>query len=99
MKYAVISLQGHQYKVEEGQEILVDSLGGEKPDPKVFLVVDGKAVKIGTPEVSGAKVSLKVLGEEKGKKLYVQTFKAKSRYRRKKGFRPLYTHLLVQSIS
>ncbi len=100
MKYAIVKIKGQQYKVSEGDEILVDKLGADKPDVKVFLVVDKKGVKIGKPEVKGAKVKIKILeAEEKGKKLYVQTFKAKSRYRRKIGFRPIYSRLLVEKIS
>ena len=99
MKYAVVKIKGQQYKVSEGDEILVDKLGTDKPDVKVFLIVDGKGVKIGKPEVEGAKVKMKILeAEEKGRKLYVQTFKAKSRYRRKIGFRPIYSRLLVEKI-
>lgn len=100
MKYAIVKIKGQQYKVSEGDEILVDKLGTDKPDVKVFLVVDEKSVKIGKPEVKGAKVKMKILeAEEKGKKLYVQTFKAKSRYRRKIGFRPIYSRLLIEKIS
>lgn len=100
MKYAIVKIKGQQYKVSEGDEILVDKLGTDKPDVKVFLVVDEKSVKIGKPEVKGVKVKMKILeAEEKGKKLYVQTFKAKSRYRRKIGFRPIYSRLLIEKIS
>lgn len=99
MKYAVISLQGQQYKVSEGDEILVDKLS-EKPKADVLMVVfDGKA-KIGKPSVTGASVKLKVVsGEEKGKKLTVSKYKAKSRYRKKLGFRHLYSRLLVEKIN
>jgi len=98
-KYAVIRIKGHQYKIAEGDELLVDKLGG-KPEPQVLLVNDGKKVKIGTPTVKGAKVVFKVIAEEeKGKKLYVRKFKAKSRYRKKIGFRPVYSRLLVEKIS
>ena len=100
MKYAIVKIKGQQYKVSEGDEILVDKLGTDKPEVKVLLVVDKKVVKIGKPEVKGAKIKIKILeAEEKGKKLYVQTFKAKSRYRRKLGFRPIYSRLLIEKIS
>ena len=100
-KYAVIRLKGQQFKVEEGDEILVGKLAEkEKPEADVLLVANGKGVKVGKPTVSGAKVSLKILeAEEKGEKLHVMTYKAKSRYRRKIGFRPVYTRLLVQKIT
>lgn len=100
MSYAVIRIKGHQYKVSEGDELLVDKLGEkEKPEAEVLLVANKKK-KIGNPTVKGAKVKLKVLErEEKGKKLHVRTFKAKARYRRKKGFRPVFTRLKVEKIT
>jgi large subunit ribosomal protein L21 len=98
-KYAVIKIKGTQYKVSEGDEILVDKLNG-KPEPEVLLLVDDDKVKVGKPKVTGASLKLKVLNEvEKGEKISVQTFKAKSRYRRKIGFRPQYSRILVEKIS
>ena len=101
LKFAVVRIKGKQYKVSEGDEVLVDKLGEkEKAEVEVLLVSEGTKVKIGKPTVKGAKVTLKILEpEEKGKKLHVQTFKAKSRYRRKIGFRPLYTRFQVSKIS
>ena len=100
MKYAVVKIKGQQYRISEGDEILVDKLGTDKPEVRVLLVADGKSVKVGKPEVKDAKIKIKVLEEEeKGKKLYVQTFKAKSRYRRKLGFRPTFSKLLIEKIS
>ena len=100
MKYAIIEIKGQQYKVSEGDEILVGKLGKEKPEAEVLLVKSDKTVKVGKPTVKGAKVALKVIkDEEKGKKLHVQTFKAKSRYRRKIGFRPVFTRLKVTKIT
>lgn len=99
MKYAVIKYQGHQYKIVEGSEILVDKLLA-KSEPQVLLVVDDGKVKIGKPFVKETKVKIKVLAEaEKGEKLDIFKFKAKSRYRRKTGFRPVYSRVLIEKIS
>jgi len=98
-KYAVIGLKGHQYKVTEGQEIVVDSMVGAKPEPRVMLLVDGDKVKVGKPTLPLVKIKLKeVAALEKGKKVTVVKYKAKSRYRRKMGFRPQLTRLLVEKI-
>lgn len=100
-KYAVVRIAGHQYKVEEGQEILVDKL----QDPKkivseVLLMVDGDKVEVGAPVLKDAKISLKVLKDmEKGEKIEVKKYKAKSRYRRHTGFRPQFTRLAVEKIA
>lgn len=101
MKYAVIRIKGQQFKVEEKDEILVGKLGEkEKPEAEVLLTVNNGSVKVGDPLVKGAKVTFKVIDpEEKGKKLHVITYKAKSRYRRKKGFRPVYSRLRVEKIT
>jgi len=97
MKYAVIEINNNQFKVSEGEEFLVDKLNGE-PNARVMFVSDGEMVEVGTPYLKNAKVELKVLGEAEGKKLHVMTYKAKSRYRRKLGFRPSYTKLQVNYI-
>lgn len=98
-KYAVIRLQGHQYKVSEKDEILVDLLGDKKPEPEVLLISDEGKVKIGKPIIKDAKITFKILEPEvKGEKIYVSKYKAKSRYRRRTGFRPKYSKLLVQTI-
>jgi len=57
-------------------------------------------VKVGKPVVKGAEVKLKVVTEiEKGEKIEVYHFKAKSRYRKHTGFRPQYTRVSVEKIS
>lgn len=99
MKYAVIKVSGHQYRVSEGEEILVDKLSDSKVEPEVLLVVDEGKVSLGKPSVSDIKIKIKVLGEEKGEKLDVYKFKAKSRYRKHIGFRPKYTRLLIEKIT
>ncbi len=98
MKYAVVVLQGHQYKVTEGQEVLVDRLVGVI-EPKILLVCDEAEVKVGNPTVSGAEVVFSLIGHEKGEKIDVFKYKSKSRYRKKTGFRAFLTKLKVEKIS
>ena len=100
-KYAVIRLQGKQYKVTEADEILIDKVADPKKiEPEVLLFVDEKKTKVGKPVLKDVKVKVKVLTEmEKGEKIDVYKFKAKSRYRKHIGFRPQFTKLLIESIS
>ena len=99
MDYAVLRIKGHQYKVSEGQEILVDKIGDAKVEADILLVSKDGKIKVGKPFVKDAKVTIKVLGEEKGEKIDVYKYKSKSRYRRHTGFRSQLTRLLVQKIS
>jgi len=103
--YAVVDLQGHQYIVSEGAELIVDNVDkaqGEKLlVDKVLALFDekGTEVKVGTPYVSGAQVELEVGTTQKGEKVRILKFKRKTRYARLKGFRPLQTVLTVKKIS
>ena len=102
--YAVIEIQGHQYIVEKDSEIIVDRI--EHEQGKSFSVdsvlavfdKDAKAVHVGTPYVSWARVELNVHEHNQWDKLHVIKFKRKNRYQRKIGFRPQQTVLTVKSI-
>lgn len=65
----------------------------------VLLVSDEGDVTVGSPSVDGAVVTAEVLEHGKGKKIYTFKYKAKVRYRRKRGHRQGYTRLSVTSIS
>lgn len=64
----------------------------------MLFLGDDKATFVGNPFVEGAKVIATSLGEVKGKKLTVFKYKAKVRYRRKKGHRQTYSRILINEI-
>ncbi|MBU1327240.1 50S ribosomal protein L21 [Patescibacteria group bacterium] len=102
--FAVIRISGKQYKVSVGDTIEVDHLDGdvgqEIPLESVLLYVgkDNKA-KVGKPTVKNTKAVVKIIEQKKGKKIDVLRFKAKSRYRKLRGFRPMLTKIEIVSIS
>lgn len=99
--FAIVEIAGKQYKAVAGQELVVDKLAqdiGAVTLDKVLMIVQDGAVKIGTPYVSRVSVAAKVIAQEKGDKIYVVKFKAKSRYRRRTGFRAQQTRILVEKI-
>ena len=102
MEYAVVKIGGSQYKVKVGDEFEVLRLpqkeGEEIELPEVLLVVDDGQVKVGQPKVEGVKIKAKILSHFKGEKIRVSRFKAKSRYRKTKGFRPFYTRIKILKI-
>lgn len=101
MKYAIFSYNGNQYKVSEGQEILIEgSVSGKKMEfDNVLLVADGDKVLLGNPQVKGARVVGEIVEEVKGDKVRVLKYKAKSRYRRVRGHRSRYTRVRISKIS
>ena len=58
---------------------------------------EGRTI-VGNPTIEGAKVIAMSHGEVKGEKVLVGKYKAKTRYRRKKGHRQKYTQIEVQNI-
>ncbi len=102
MKYAIIESGGKQYKAVEGTAIEVDLLPvevGEHVDlNQVLLFVDGDEVKVGAPEITGAKVKTTVVSHVKGPKIIVFKYRPKKRIRVKTGHRQQYTRLMVNSI-
>jgi large subunit ribosomal protein L21 len=100
MKYAVIKYFDRQYKISEGETLLVDKLGSTSIKPEVLLFVDDEKVEIGKPHLDKVKVDLKMIEDSvKGEKIHVFKYKAKSRYRKRIGFRPLYSKISVEKIS
>lgn len=101
--FAVVEIQGKQYKVAKADVLSVERMEGTVGDmvsfDRVLLVSDGKTSKIGTPVVAGAVVKAKILAQEKGEKMEVRRYKSKVRYRKHIGFRPQLTKLEIVSIS
>lgn len=101
---AVIETGSKQYLVSVGDKVTVEKLVTEAGDTLTFdnvllVVADDSSVKLGKPYVTGAKVTGKVLAQQRGQKLTVFKYRAKSRYRRKTGHRQSETVVQIQSIS
>ena len=96
--YAIISLQGKQYRVEEGQRLIVDRLStpADKPfhPPVLFVGGDGKAEF--SPK--GAQVTAKVVQDVLGDKIRIGKYKPKSGIRRHTGHRSKLTEIEITAI-
>ena len=89
--YAVIETGGKQYRVELGSELHVELLdatpGSEVTFDRVLLVRTDTSTEVGTPVVSGAKVTALVVGQERGVKTISFKYRPKARSRITKGHR------------
>jgi large subunit ribosomal protein L21 len=101
--YAIVETGGKQFKVEEGDTLLVEKLNREAGETveleKVLALVEDGSVTLGKPYVDGAKVQVKIVEHGKGKKILVFKYKPKKNYRRTRGHRQPYTKVLVESIT
>jgi len=100
--YAVIKTGGKQYRVEQGQTLNVELVGGDD-DGKVeltpVLVVDGSTVLSSPSALRGATVTAKLVGEARGPKVTGFTYKNKSNNRRRWGHRQHYSTIEITGIS
>jgi large subunit ribosomal protein L21 len=98
MSYAIISVGGKQYRVREGERLLVDRLAledGASFTPTVLLAGgDGK------PRLAPADVvvTAKVVSQAKGPKIRIGKYKQRTGYKRHTGFRASLTQIQIESI-
>jgi large subunit ribosomal protein L21 len=99
--YAVVRVGGKQYRVEEGDTLLVDRMSedeGAKVVLEPLLLSDDKNPVFTAGEVGKVKVEAVVRGHERGKKIRVVKFKPKRGYKRTAGHRSEHTRLEITEI-
>lgn len=102
MKKAVIATGGKQYVVSEGETLRVELLKTAEKSVSFgpLLVIDGEKVTVGTPEVKGAKVTVKIVAaDEQTNKVTAIRYKAKKRVHKIHGHRQHQTTIKVTKIT
>ncbi len=100
--FAIVTIAGQQFKVEEGQELFVHQLGASEGDKVSFDEVhliekDGK-VSLGKPFLAGGSVDATVVNHQKGNKVIVFKKKRRKGYRKKNGHRQSFTKIKIEAI-
>src|SRR3954451_251809 len=100
--YAIFEDGSHQFRVSEGDRIVVDRREGEPGTevvfPKVLLVAGPEGPTIGTPVVEGARVVAKIVDQFRSKKIVIQEVRRRKKYRRRPGRRQSHTMALITSV-
>jgi large subunit ribosomal protein L21 len=95
--YAIISLGGKQYRVREGERLLVDRLRadeGATVEPRVLLVGGN-----GTPDLApSSTVTARVVGHELGEKIRIGKYRRRTGYKKHTGHRSRLTRIEIESI-
>lgn len=99
MTYAIISVGGKQYRVHEGERLLVDRVATEEGatfTPAVLLVGGD-----GDPQLSpdGVTVTARVVAAERGPKIRIGKYRKRTGYRRHTGFRSALSRIEIESIA
>lgn len=102
--YAIVEINGQQFKVEEGKKLFVNHMkdveaGKTVEFDKVLLVDKEGSVQVGAPTVSGAKVVCEVVNPlVKGEKVIVFKMKRRKDSRKKNGHRQQFTQVEVKQV-
>ncbi|MEM6379320.1 MAG: 50S ribosomal protein L21 [Bacteroidota bacterium] len=101
--FAIVTIAGQQFKVEEGQKLFVHQLDASEGDKitldQVHLIDNAGTVSIGKPVLSAASVGATVLGHQKGDKVIVFKKKRRKGYKVKNGHRQRFTQIQIDSIA
>ena len=98
--YAIIALGGKQYRVREGERLLVDRLPhdeGKTFHPDVIMLGGDGDATLGDA-LKGAQVTAKISAHVLGKKVVVGKHKRRTGYRRRNGHRSRLSQIEIQSI-
>ena len=100
--YAVIETGGKQYRVQEGTVLKVEKLTAEAGASiefgQVLAMGEGASVKLGTPFISGGKVTGTVQKHGKGDKVSFIKFRRRKHYLRQGTHRQFYTDVKITGI-
>jgi large subunit ribosomal protein L21 len=98
--YAIVKTGGKQYRVSEGQTLLIERLpddDGATVDLRPLLIVDGDNVRDGV-DLADVTVQARILAHERGPKLRIVKFKPKRGYKRRNGHRQELTRIEITTI-
>lgn len=100
--YALVKINGKQYKAQQGDLLKVDRLpkgeGEELEFDSVLMLKDDGNIKVGAPFVDGAKIRAVVTNHGKDRKITVYKYKRRKNYRRKQGHRQRFSVIRVEEI-
>jgi large subunit ribosomal protein L21 len=97
MSYAIITVGGKQYRVREGERLLVDHLKtdeGKTFNPRVLLVGGNGSTEL-SPTTT---VTARVVGHVLGDKVRIGKYRRRTGYRRHNGYRSRLTQIEIEAI-
>ena len=102
--YAVVDDRNQQYRVQPGDRIKIHLRNGVAEGEtltfdKVCLVGGEGVGRVGTPFLSGASVTAKVVRQIKGPKVVICKFRKRKNSRRRTGFRARFTEIQIEAIN
>ncbi|MDB5283551.1 MAG: ribosomal protein [Bacteroidota bacterium] len=100
--YAIVEIQGQQFKAEAGKKLYVHRLEGKEGDAvsfdRVLLTDNSGTISVGNPTVAGVKVNAKIVEHLKDDKVIIYKKKRRKTYEKTQGHRQSLTQISIESI-
>jgi large subunit ribosomal protein L21 len=101
--YAVFKTGGKQYRASQGEKLKIEKLDAAAGDTvefaDVLLVGEGAAITVGKPTIAGARVTARVVSQDRHDKISVVKFKRRTTYKRMNGHRQPFTLVEITGIA
>lgn len=101
--YAVFKTGGKQYRASQGEQVKIEKLEAAAGDTvefgDVLMVGEGAAVQVGQPLLAGARVTARVVAQDRHDKITVIKFKRRTTYKRMHGHRQAFTLVEITGIA
>jgi len=97
--YAIISDGSKQYKVQEGDEVIVERLDAQNPSVTPVLVVNGDKVISSRSDLEKVNVSVSIVRDAAGQKVRGFNYKPKANQRKRYGHRQKYHVISIDKIT
>ena len=101
--YAVIVTGGKQYRVMKGEVLRVEKLDVEAGNSieinDVLLLGDGEKITVGTPNITGAKVTATIKSHGRLDKIRIVKFRRRKHHRKQMGHRQYYSEIEITGIA
>ena len=101
--YAVIESGGKQHRVTEGETLKLEKIevatGGTVEFDRVLLLANGDDIKVGAPQVEGARVTAEVVSHGRGEKVTIIKFRRRKHSMKRQGHRQWYTEVKITGIT
>jgi len=101
--YAIFEAGGRQHRAETLKVVRMSKLDVDKGSTvefdRVLAIFDGAEATIGMPYVEGAKITGRVVQQDRARKIKVFRYRPKSNFKRMIGHRQHFTEVLVTDIA
>ncbi len=99
--YAIVQAGGHQYRVQEGDQILLDYTPGDvgsKVKMEKVLMLGGTKNTVGAPFINGASVEATIAEQGRHEKVLVFKYRRRKNYKKMHGHRQAFTKVTINKI-